>query len=622
MCEIPHRSTDSGRRTRFSLRTWLASLSSRAAQRRERVAKPDRRVVLFVLLAIVVTSLCSAVTGHVMSNAALVDLTRGAEFALKLRAAALRSELEKYRTLPSVLAADPELQALLSERTPHRVDALNHRLEDLAAQTRAAAIYVLDRNGATIVASNWNSPSGFLGQNYGFREYYQEAMQTGASEVFALGTMSRRPGLYIARRVGDHAEALGVVVTKIEFDALEAEWATSDDLALVTNEAEVIQITTVAEWRFKMLDSLPVVLVDRSIAGRLRQLAARVTSPAAAGAPAFLATDVPTAMPGWRLHLFTPATQFLNEAEAMGRILGGLLAAIAMISAAAFTTRRSRERAVAAQRENAQRELESHVAERTRELELTNARLVIEIDERRRAESGLQTLQHELVQATKLAVLGQITAGVAHEINQPLSAIRAYVDNAARFLETLEIEQLGANLTAISQLTDRIGLITGELRAFSRKSAGRAVPMPLEAAMSGALLLTAARVRARDVQLIRDGNHADCIVYADRTRLEQVLVNLLQNALEALEETADPEIRIRIATDSRRVAITIADNGPGIDPRVADELFTPFRTTKPQGLGLGLVISRDIVAEFGGELLAMPPRPRGAAFVVTLRRAR
>jgi two-component system C4-dicarboxylate transport sensor histidine kinase DctB len=603
LCEIPHSTIDPARRGRES--------------------RPDRRVVSFVLLAIVAASLCSALTGHIMGNAALTDLTRSAEFATRLRVAALRSELEKYRSLPSLLAADPELRALLSAPTSTRVDALNHRLGELAVQTRAAAIYVLDRNGTTIVASNWNSPSGFLGQSYSFRAYFQEAMRVGASEVFALGTVSRRPGLYIARRVGDSTAALGVVVTKIEFDALEAEWATSDDLALVADSAGIIQITTVKEWRFRALDSLPIVMVDRSIPGRFRSFVARVTSPATAtDAPAFLATDAATALLGWRMHLLTPTSRLLNEAEAMGRIIGGLLATVAVMGAAALAARIRRARAKAAQGQDAQRELESHVAERTRELELTNARLVIEIDERRRAESGLQTLQHELVQATKLAVLGQITAGVAHEINQPLAAIRAYVDNAARYLEALEFEQLGANLTAISQLTERIGLITGELRAFSRKSAGKAVPMPLEAAISGALLLTASRVRARDVRLVREGQRADCIVYADRTRLEQVLVNLLQNALEAMERTVDPEIRICVATGPHRVTITIADNGPGIDPRVASELFTPFRTTKPQGLGLGLVISRDIVAEFGGELVAVTPRPRGTAFTMTLRRAR
>jgi two-component system C4-dicarboxylate transport sensor histidine kinase DctB len=276
---------------------------------------------------------------------------------------------------------------------------------------------------------------------------------------------------------------------------------------------------------------------------------------------------------------------------------------------------------MAVRREAARAELERQVDLRTRELSEANVRLLQEVDERTRAEASLHRLQDELVQANKLAVLGQISAGVAHEINQPVAAIRSYVDNTRAFLARADLRKAASNLDSIASLTERIGAITQELRTFSRKSSATPQPVSVEDAISGALLLMSARLRARGIRHVRAADAAAFKVIAERARLEQVLVNLLQNAADALDGTREPRIDIDVRGAAAEVIIEISDNGSGVSAEALETLFTPFATSKPNGLGLGLVISRDIAVEFGGRLEYVHVAGPGASFVLTLRRA-
>jgi two-component system C4-dicarboxylate transport sensor histidine kinase DctB len=236
-------------------------------------------------------------------------------------------------------------------------------------------------------------------------------------------------------------------------------------------------------------------------------------------------------------------------------------------------------------------------------------------------EKSRQNLQDDLIQANKLATLGQIAAGVAHEINQPIAAIRTHADTAGLYLDAADGAAARRSLDSIAGLTERVGAITDELRAFSRKTRSETVAVGVDAAIEGALLLAGARMRERGVALVRTPGPPGLEVMAERNRLEQVLLNLLQNAIEALRDRADPTISLDVEVKGRRVTIRIADNGPGVAPEVRERLFTPFTTDKRDGVGLGLVISRDIVAGFGGEL-SLEPTAAGAAFVIRLTRAR
>jgi two-component system C4-dicarboxylate transport sensor histidine kinase DctB len=232
----------------------------------------------------------------------------------------------------------------------------------------------------------------------------------------------------------------------------------------------------------------------------------------------------------------------------------------------------------------------------------------------------LHLLQDELVQANKLAVLGQVATGVAHEINQPVAAIRSYVDSAAAMLARGSLSLVNDNLAAVAALTERIGRITSELKSFARKSSATPTAVDVDDAIDGALLLLGASLRAGGIEVERRASAIRVRALAERIRLEQVVVNLLQNAIDALADHTAPRIQIAVETDAARVRIMISDNGPGLTEQVAAALFQPFVTTKPQGLGLGLVISRDILAEFGGVLELVRTGPDGAAFTIGLKR--
>ncbi|WP_233253518.1 sensor histidine kinase, partial [Paracoccus binzhouensis] len=272
----------------------------------------------------------------------------------------------------------------------------------------------------------------------------------------------------------------------------------------------------------------------------------------------------------------------------------------------------------AARRAEAERryraDLERAVEARTRDL-------TAEMRERRAAEQRLAQLQGEMVQANKLATLGQITAGVAHEVNTPLATIRLLAENGQQLIPPGAPPEVSENLGRILRMSDRIAQITTELRSFARKATGEIGPVPLKEALDAALLLVASRRRAEGIRMVLPQIPPDLAVRGETVRLEQILVNLVQNAQEALSGRPDAELRIALSQRDGMVRLTVSDNGPGLAPDIAATLFTPFATSKPQGLGLGLVISHEIARDFGGSLTAEPPQPgRGASFHLDLPR--
>jgi two-component system C4-dicarboxylate transport sensor histidine kinase DctB len=571
--------------------------------------------------------------GELARRQAESDLREQADAAAALHAAVLRSELDKHRSLPLVLAEDPEAIALLSASSGDP-STVNLKLERLAGQTRAAAIYLIDARGVAVAASNWRLPTSFVGSDYGFRPYFRRSMAQGGAEFFALGTVSGRPGLYLARRLSARdGRPLGVVVVKVEFDALEAEWRRTAEPAYVADRNGVILITSVPEWRFRTIAPMTEAQRQDVLAGQtlghdaLAPLPFRapatgtgfVTAQLSGAPESWAAASVATSTPGWTLHLLSPAGRSVNVAVANARAVAALAVSLLMGLAAVWLRRRLQAEAESRQREAARADLERLVGERTAELSTANAELSRQIEERRRAEAARELLRDELVQASKLAALGQIVASVAHEINQPVAAIQTQAETAGVLLDRDQPDKARSALQRIGDLTQRIGAITQELRVFSKKSDPRIGEVLLEDAIHGALLLTQGRLDEGKITLIRRGD-ARVSVRADRFRLEQVIVNLCKNAAEALAGTSAPKITLAIEAEGDRVRLIVADNGPGLSPDVREQLFTPFVTTRPNGLGLGLVICRDIIAGFGGEL-DLAASETGATFIVTLRPA-
>ncbi|MGE8704676.1 MAG: sensor histidine kinase [Achromobacter sp.] len=610
--------------------------------------------VALTLLAVGIVAITLHTATQWARDGALREAALQARSTGQINAALLRNNLDKFRALPFVLTQDVDLRAALQGASSRQIEALDEKLEALSRGVGASAIYVLDKKGLAIAASNWREPATFVGVDYEFRPYFQGSVVHGSAEHFALGTVSHEAGLYLSRRVDDAQGAmLGVVVLKVDFRDLEADWRQANAVIFVTDEHGVVLLGNIPDWRFRVLAPLSPALAETLRTslqfGDAKFQPLPVTPPlqatsngqlirtddalprAAAGAPLLHTTLPVIESPGWTLHQLSPVQAAMNQASANAQ-LGALLTQsvlAALIGVVLYRRHRNQERAE--QQAAVQQQLAALVDERTAQLRDVNAKLVDEMDERQSAESQLHTMKDELVQASKLALLGQVAAGVAHEVNQPVAAIRAYADNAVEFLRRRDDGAVQENLSTIAALTDRIGHITGELRAFSRKAGATVGPTDLMEALEGAILLVGPRARRQGVTLQSPTRNQNCRVQANRVRLEQVLVNLLQNGLEALEGERNGRIVIALQDLGDTVQVQVYDNGPGLSDQARARLFTPFHTTKPDGLGLGLVISRDIVAEFGGELraarpddasLSSPHAPdTGALFILTLRKA-
>ncbi|MGE6739562.1 sensor histidine kinase [Allorhizobium pseudoryzae] len=577
---------------------------------------------------------------QIATRTALETLEQQGRADAGLKVALLRAVLERPRSLPLILSRDREVEEALRAPDAGRIRELNRKLEDLVAGTSASVLYVIDMTGVAIAASNWREPSSFVGSDYAFRAYFSGAMQNGRAEHFALGNVSRRPGLYISHRVDDATGTpLGVVVVKAEFEQLESDWRDALRPTFVTDENGVVLITSIPSWRFmslgvasqevlnrvrssrqfgeEMLLPLPILTGDR-----LGEHTRRVETALPGGTrDAFIEVSLPVPSTPWSLHFLLPVQPALPAAVRQAQMTALLILAPFLALIAFLIRRRQQVLTRIATEQAARLELEKRVEARTLDLRQARDRLEAEIADHRSTEARLQGVQQELVQANRLAILGQVAAGVAHEINQPVATIRAYADNAKTFLDRQQLEPVSDNLSEIAGLTERIGTITQDLKALARKGRSAPKPVRVQDVLTGAVMLLKSRFAGRLEALVIDHPDPQLFVLGNRLRLEQVMINLLQNALEAIETLPAGHVRVSASEDAETVILRVEDNGPGIDPEVLRQLFTPFNTSKEAGLGLGLVIAKDIVSDYGGSI-DVDSSPTGTRFSVTLKRAK
>jgi two-component system, NtrC family, C4-dicarboxylate transport sensor histidine kinase DctB len=500
-----------------------------------------------------------------------------AEASVILLESSFRRELEKFRMASVVLASDPDALAALTKKAPNSGALLNDKFEALSKNMQAASIYLLDDTGLALASSNWRDPTSFVGKNYSFRAYFHDAMRSGNHEQFALGNVSRKPGLYISRRVDLAGKAKGVVIIKVEFDRLEAEWAGYGKPAFVTNPEGIVLVTSKPEWRFKSMGALSVAQQNSAALsrdfgqGHIAQLDMYVKNQvdrvgaASKEVPQFIeAMKQPS--PNWTVHVLADTRDVVRKAVETTRVLvlGSLLLLVCLVAVDMY-----RRRAIIARTELA-------------------------------ASERIRDLNNRLAHANRLSILGQIAAGVGHEINQPLAAIGTYAASGIALLDGGTTKAARENLVRIGVLTTRIGDITGELRTFARKSPRQIERVSLARAVDSALLLLHERTTALNANITVKAENHQSEVYAYQGAIEQVLVNLVQNALDASGENA--KIDICVSQTGAWNEVTVHDNGPGLSDEALGGLFQPFSTSKPDGLGLGLVISRDLIVEFGGDL--------------------
>ncbi|MBR7199117.1 ATP-binding protein [Pseudomonas sp. 14A] len=570
------------------------------------------RLSLYSLLIIAGTVVAATLAMRHAERQALEEDAARANQQLGLYANSLHTLIDRYRALPAVLALDPQLRsALAGPVDAAQQAALNLKLEKINGAAQSSTLELLDRTGLAVAASNWRLPSSYVGHNYGFRPYFSQTRTQGTGRFYAVGVTSGIPGYFLSSAVlGDHDEFLGAMVVKLEFPELEREWSQGSDTLLVSDARGIIFIANQPGWRYRALrplsaDDLVEIKSTRQYDKQslvplthlpLRRFddnsdLRRVEGPQ--GTADYLWESLPLTTEGWTLHLLRrPQVAFEDLRNAALAAAGVWLALVFLLL---FLNQRWR---LAKVRQRNREELERLVEERTRDL---------------------RTAQEGLVQSAKLAALGQMSAALAHEINQPLTAQRMQLATLRLLLEHGRVDDAYKALKPVDDMLTRMAALTGHLKTFARKSpSGLRERLDLATVVDQSLQLLDARLRDEQVSLVLHLTRP-AWVRGDAIRLEQVLINLLRNALDAMQGKACKRLEIRLEADEQLWRLSVSDNGGGIAEEHLGQVFDPFFTTKPvgDGLGLGLAVSFAIVHESGGRL-SVENGDHGAVFSLTL----
>ena len=511
----------------------------------------------------------------------------------------IRSELQRSQVVPQLLARDPALiRALLSG------DFLqsSQRLIEYRDGIAAAGLMLLDRDGRAVAATD----RALIGSAHRTAPYFVEASRSNDT-VFSTSLLDSGARVFAySRKIEAQGELLGVIMVEVDLKKFESSWAGFADAVIVSDSEATIILATEPRWRgLSEEEALAARPVRSAIERAVRATASWGTLPADAylQGEAIMRQEARIGFQGWRITSFTTYASVRERVNAVLALeIMGFAILLALVSY--FVSRRATSRLRFFQRESA-------------ELRQLNVALQREISERKRAERHLKVAEQTLQQSSKLAALGEMSAAVSHELNQPLAAMKTYLAGARLLLSRRRADEALSSFERIDDLIEHMSQITRLLKSHARKGGGAAKPVDVRESVSSVLSMMDSQVRQDDVQVITSLPHDPVIVLVDHVQLEQVLVNLVRNALDATSAVSEPRIEI-LVTVGEDALITVRDNGAGIED--LEKLFEPFYTTKMpgDGVGLGLAISSGIVNELGGRLTARNGRDGGAVFEITL----
>ena len=583
--------------------------------------KAIRRAAPFLigLSTLALVALSASVAYVWAERRAFVRLDDGVAHQLDLYAAVLEQELGNQADLPGLLDQDEQTVALIdSPDNPGLRSALNRRLTRFVARSGALSASIADAQGRALASSNWYRSDTHSDRKTPPEPCVVEGLGGGQpAQRFSPNLDTGAPEVCFARPVRRNGSTVGVVIVRISLQPIEATWIDSafraeSEKPLIVDARGIVILSSVPAWKQQALSALTQA---RSQAGSDVELV-RVPALKAAGMEMQVVHERPLPRLGWRLMILTNAKDVWREARTAAWSAGAIAASLGLLLLLLLQRRRVGVQKVAARAalQRAHDELETKVLQRTAQLEASNVSLRHEVLERQHAEQVLRQAQEELVQAGKLALLGQLSAGISHELGQPLTALRALAQNGCLLLERDRPLQARDNFKSILGLAERMGRITSQLKSVARKAPPEVRSLPIVGAIDNARQILAARLSSEDVALVTE-IPPGLAVRCDTYRLEQVLVNLMANAMDAMRATETRLLTIHAAASADRAVVRVSDSGPGIPLELNEHLFEPFFTTKApgEGLGLGLVISSHIVREFGGTLRAVPSTS-GAVF--------
>jgi len=548
---------------------------------------------------------------------ALDNLIKVGGERLTLYSGTLHGALSQYAYLPYVLAQNIDVQILL--KTSFNLDLVNRYLQSLNAEAGSEALYVMNSIGVSLASSNWQEPLSFVGKNYGFRPYFSDAKGGFKGYFFAIGVTTGEPGYFMSHPVVQDGQFLGAAVVKVDLTPLQDHWREGGETVLVSDSNGVLFLSSRNDWKYRTLTALSEAQRTMILAGRqygkqsLDLLPLQTVETLAAGQRIvrfentlylLLSRKLPGF--GWQLHHVTPLAPVREQGQAVAAI--GTVLSLLILALGLYV------------RERRQKQISRRKAREAEAIYEMNLRLQEEITERSRTESALLETQAELVQTGKLAALGHMAAGIVHELNQPISAIRTHAASARLLLDRQDTGKVREILSSMTRMTEHMASITAQLKIFAHKTPKLRGQVVLQDCLDGALSISAPLISKFGIYVYQELPEQPLTVNGDHTRIKQVLVNLIKNGVDAMCDCSQRNLWIEISTDTADVEISISDSGIGIAAQDMDELFTPFFTTKEvgEGLGLGLSISYRIVTDLGGTIRAHNLSTGGAQFVVRL----
>lgn len=555
------------------------------------------RVALFVLTILAVVTV--VVTNALLTDRFTENTRNRAELRLALYSGNLLSELRRNAIVPQLLSRDP---ALIGALASGDFSNSTQRLISFVDEIGAASLMLLDRDGRAVAATDRNR----LGSMHRSDPYFIDAIRSNET-VFT--NMRREVGSFVfaySRRVEQQGGTLGVIVVEVDLAKFERAWAGISDAVLVTDSEGTIILASEPRWRGQTEEAALAAEPAISAIQRAIQATADWSAlPADAYVEGEAVMRMQSRIPfrGWMMTSFTT---YDSVRERVNGVLALEIMGFAILLALAFyaLSRKTALRMALFQRESA-------------ELRALNMRLQREIAERERVQETLAVAEQTLEQSSKLAALGEMSAAVSHELNQPLAAMKTYLAGARLLLQRNRPEEALASFQRIDDLIGRMGTITHQLKSYARKGGSTLTPVNMGDALHSALSMMEPQLKQRQIRISRALPSQPVMVLGDRVRIEQVMINLLRNAIDATGAVENPEVDIILAA-GETATLTVRDNGLGIED--LDQLFEPFYTTKAagEGVGLGLAISSGIVNQLGGRLTARNAEGRGAVFEMRL----
>lgn len=565
--------------------------------------------------------------GVVVEHVVLSGIRTTAAERVLLYKSTLTNAINRLQHLPLVISQHPAISNVLA--TGDGLDQVRDYLSSINTASNAAVLYVIDTSGRTIASSNWRDTHSFEGRNYGFRPYFLDALGGGEGRLFAIGVTTSRAGYFIARPVYSRSPSggvLGVVVVKIELEQLRLEWGEGGEDVLVTDPDGVVIISSDPSWIYKTISPLEAATRDRIVASQT--FIGQDLAPLDIARPE-RELDGPVTLEGTLYH----AASFVSDASGLAVVylaeLGAarnakwlttlLLLAAGILSLVLFLYLRERRR----------KQILHGEALEARKMRAVNEQLEAEIGIRRQTEAELRDTQNELLMAGKMAALGRMSAAIAHEVNQPIAAIRTFAASCKLLLDRGRIDGAGETLDDISQMTDRLAVITGDLKLVARNSNDQQTRFILQDAIGHSLKLFDQDFSENGIVLKQNVPQEPIRVDGSMTRLEQVLINIIRNAIDAMSDAAASRpagkrvLSISLCEEGSEAVLRVRDTGHGLSADAIEHLFDPFFTTKPvgEGTGLGLAISYGLIEEMGGKLRARNLEEGGALFSVRLKLA-